>query len=72
MAERVRSVPAFAREAYVPAFTPGIISPDELIALMRKDVERAVRSGKISLNESRQLLRFYESGLEGYTYLEEP
>lgn len=45
---------------------------DELIALMRKDVERAVRSGKISLHESRQLLRFYESGLEGYTYLEEP
>ena len=47
-------------------------SADELIALMRKDVERAVRSGKISLEQSRQLLRFYESGLEGYTYLEEP
>jgi arginine decarboxylase len=39
---------------------------------MRKDVERAVRQGKISLHESRQLLRFYENGLEGYTYLEEP
>jgi arginine decarboxylase len=47
-------------------------SADELMALMRKDVERAVRSGKISLNESKQLLHFYESGLEGYTYLEEP
>jgi arginine decarboxylase len=47
-------------------------SADELTARMRKDVERAVRSGKISLDESRQLLRFYESGLEGYTYLEEP
>lgn len=46
-------------------------SADELIASMRKDVERAVRAGKITLNESRQLLRFYESGLEGYTYLEE-
>jgi arginine decarboxylase len=46
-------------------------SSDELAARMRKDVERAVRSGKISLDESRQLLRFYESGLEGYTYLEE-
>ena len=33
---------------------------------------RSVRQGKLSLNESRQLLRFYESGLEGYTYLEEP
>ncbi len=47
-------------------------SADELVAQMRKDVERAVRAGKISLDESRQLLRFYESGLEGYTYLEEP
>ncbi len=44
---------------------------DELTARLRKDVERAVRAGKITLNESRQLLRFYESGLEGYTYLEE-
>jgi arginine decarboxylase len=47
-------------------------SADELLAAMRKDVERAVRAGKVSLDESRQLLRFYESGLEGYTYLEEP
>jgi arginine decarboxylase len=47
-------------------------SPEELMSRMRKDVERAVRGGKIALNESRQLLRFYESGLEGYTYLEEP
>jgi len=47
-------------------------SADELTARLRKDVERAVRSGKISLAESRQLLRFYESGMEGYTYLEEP
>jgi arginine decarboxylase len=47
-------------------------SADELISLMRKDVERAVRAGTVSLEESRQLLRFYESGLEGYTYLEEP
>lgn len=46
-------------------------SADELISRMRKDVERAVRAGNITLNESRQLLRFYESGLEGYTYLEE-
>jgi arginine decarboxylase len=46
-------------------------SAEELVAKMRKDVERAVRNGKISLDESRQLLRFYESGLEGYTYLED-
>jgi arginine decarboxylase len=47
-------------------------SAEELTARMRKDVERAVRTNKISLEESRQLLKFYESGLEGYTYLEEP
>jgi len=47
-------------------------SAEELTARMRKDVERAVRGSKISIEESRQLLRFYESGLEGYTYLEEP
>jgi arginine decarboxylase len=46
-------------------------SADELIARLRKDVERAVRAGNITLNESRQLLHFYETGLEGYTYLEE-
>ncbi len=45
---------------------------DELLTRMRKDVERAVRANKISLEESRLLLRFYEAGLEGYTYLEEP
>src|SRR5947209_3246439 len=47
-------------------------SADELASRMRKDVERAVRAGKISLDESRQVLSFYEAGLEGYTYLEEP
>ena len=45
-------------------------SADELIVGMRKDVERAVRMGRISLDEARQLLHFYESGLEGYTYME--
>jgi len=47
-------------------------SADELTAKLRKDVERAVRTGKISPSESKQLLRFYEEGLNGYTYLEEP
>jgi arginine decarboxylase len=45
---------------------------NKLTELLRKDVERAVRAGRISLTESKQLLRFYESGLDGYTYLEEP
>jgi arginine decarboxylase len=45
-------------------------SADKLINSMRKDVERAVRGGKITLDDARQLLHFYESGLEGYTYME--
>jgi arginine decarboxylase len=47
-------------------------SADELLGRMRRDVERAVKAGKISLSESAQFMRFYEKGLNGYTYLEEP
>ncbi len=45
---------------------------EKLTEMLRKDVERAVRAGRISLTESKQLVKFYESGLDGYTYLEEP
>jgi arginine decarboxylase len=45
-------------------------SADELQRTMRKTVEKALREQKLSLDESRLLLKFYESGLEGYTYLE--
>jgi arginine decarboxylase len=45
---------------------------EKLTELLRKDVERAVRAGKLSLGEARKLIQFYESGLDGYTYLEEP
>ena len=43
---------------------------DELLRAMRKTVDKALRENKISNEESRTLLRFYEQGLEGYTYLE--
>jgi arginine decarboxylase len=45
-------------------------SADDLTRAMRKRVERALREQKMTVDESRVLLRFYESGLEGYTYLE--
>ncbi len=45
-------------------------SSEHLITLMRKDVEKAVKHGKISLEESRLFLKFYEDGMDGYTYLE--
>jgi arginine decarboxylase len=44
----------------------------KLMKRLRTDVEAAVRDGRISFEQSGQLLRFYEDGLNGYTYLEEP
>jgi arginine decarboxylase len=42
-----------------------------LLEQFRRDVERAVREGRLNYEESGRLLRFYEDGLYGYTYLEE-
>jgi len=44
---------------------------EELLGRFRRDVEAALREGKIGYEESGRLLRFYEDGLHGYTYLEE-
>jgi arginine decarboxylase len=43
-----------------------------LVRKLRQDVELAVREGRMSFEESGRLLEFYEDGLHGYTYLEEP
>jgi arginine decarboxylase len=45
---------------------------DNLLTRLRKSVETAVREGRLSYEESGRLLRFYEDGLHGYTYLEDP
>ena len=44
---------------------------DMLVAKLRSDVEAAVRAGRLDYEQSGRLLRFYEDGLDGYTYLEE-
>ena len=41
----------------------------ELRRTFRQTLERAVREGKLDLEESAVLRRFYEQGLAGYTYL---
>ncbi len=46
-------------------------SSDALVARLRRDVEAALREGRLGYEESGRLLRFYEEGLHGYTYLEE-
>ena len=45
---------------------------DNLVTNLRRSVEAAVREGRLSYEESGQLLRYYEEGLHGYTYLEDP
>ena len=42
-----------------------------LIKKMRTDVEQAVRENRLDFQECGRLLRFYEEGLHGYTYLED-
>jgi arginine decarboxylase len=42
-----------------------------LVTKLRRDVESALREGRLSYEECGSLLRFYEEGLHGYTYLED-
>jgi arginine decarboxylase len=42
-----------------------------LIVRFRSDIEAAVRSGRVDYEEAGRFLRFYEDGLNGYTYLED-
>jgi arginine decarboxylase len=43
---------------------------DDLLARVRRSTEAALRAKRITLEDSRRLLRMYEDGLSGYTYLE--
>ena len=45
---------------------------DMLVRKLHESVEMAVVEGRMNLEESGRLLRFYEDGLHGYTYLEDP
>ena len=45
---------------------------DNLIAQLRTDVESAVREGRMNDRSAGRLMKFYEEGLGGYTYLEDP
>ncbi len=44
---------------------------DALVIKLRRDVESGLREGRLTYEESGSLLRFYEEGLHGYTYLED-
>ena len=45
--------------------------PPEMILRVRKLAEQAVRAGKITPEERRQIMEAYEAGLRGYTYFEQ-
>ncbi|MFO0574062.1 MAG: biosynthetic arginine decarboxylase [Polyangia bacterium] len=45
-------------------------SREDLTARMRRAAEVALRNRRMTLEETRALLRLYEQGLSGYTYLE--
>jgi arginine decarboxylase len=44
---------------------------DELVAKVRRATEAALRGKRMTFEESKTLLRRYEEGLSGYTYLEQ-
>ena len=43
---------------------------EDLVARVRRATEEAIRAKRMTLEETRQLLRSYENGMYGYTYLE--
>jgi len=68
---------SYELEHYVPGDTVREVldyvqfSSKALLEQFRRDVEVALREGRIGYEESGRLLRFYEDGLQGYTYLED-
>jgi arginine decarboxylase len=44
---------------------------DDIKRAMRLDIEAACRQGRLTVGEGKSLLKYYDDGLEGYTYLEE-
>ena len=44
---------------------------DDLVKSVRHSCERAISAGKMTRREAALLIRNYESGLNGYTYLED-
>jgi arginine decarboxylase len=46
--------------------------PEALMGKLRRDVEAAVNANRMEDQQAGRLLKFYEEGLMGYTYLEDP
>jgi arginine decarboxylase len=46
-------------------------SSQDLLERFRRDAEAALREGRLGYEELARLLKFFEEGLGGYTYLED-
>jgi arginine decarboxylase len=44
-------------------------SKDDLISRVRRSIDAALRDKRLTVAESGRLMKRYEEGLEGYTYL---
>ena len=64
LAPLVRSVWGFERDEHAVA------DAERLQPLLARECEIAVREGRMTVAETRMLLRFYQAELGGYTYLE--
>jgi arginine decarboxylase len=45
-------------------------SKSDLVKLVRRSAEKAMKEGRMTMEESRRLVDAYLQGMEGYTYLE--
>ena len=67
LSHRLKLIKALAKQVIRP---PRTRAGSSLVSQLRTDVETAVRQGRINDKLAGQLMQFYESGMQGYTYLE--
>ena len=46
-------------------------SKSDLVRLVRRATETALKEGRMTMEEAAKMVTAYQTGLEGYTYLEE-
>ena len=68
-------VKAYGRQGPIKAAWLDVLSyveydVQDMLEQMRRTAEQAVRTGRISPEERREIMAAYENGLRGYTYFE--
>src|SRR5204862_29026 len=70
--EELQGLDSLLSDTYFCNFSLFQSIPDAWVRQLRDATEVAVREGRICYEEAGRFLKFYEEGLHGYTYLEEP